>query len=181
MASLIESKDADLKETSMKNSELEKQITLAQNEKEEFEKAARGLKSDMQKVDRIFQVMKRDLAAKSSMLGSIESKKMELVEEMKSLQRYLADQDEIQKELRQTLQVKIENVRELLEQKTFLEDEVKGMRETCGRLEKELEVVTEKKIHVEEECQSIKRYDGYFKYPFYIICFQLLFWNHELF
>ena len=115
---LLSSKNTDLEERSLKlqdrivykeselsivveeKSSLEKQLEAASEEKNEFENAVVLLKNDMQKVNFIFQVMKKDLASKSSMLLTIDKKKQELLQEMKDLQDFLSDQSHMQEELR---------------------------------------------------------------------------------
>ena len=96
----VASKDDQIHSLVKEKEELKTAVNVATIEKTEFENAARALKSDMQKIDLIFQVMKRDLASKSSMLQHIDAKKIELVKEMKDLQQYLVEQDKIEHQLR---------------------------------------------------------------------------------
>lgn len=79
---------------------LKKQLEAANDEKIEFENAVVCLKQDMQKVNLLFHVMKKDLASKSSMLQAIDAKKIELLREMKDLQDYMSEQSKVQEELR---------------------------------------------------------------------------------
>ena len=79
---------------------LENKLLTAGEEKLEFEKAVMLLKKDMQKVNLIFHVMKKDLESKSSMLEAIDAKKVELLKQMKDLQDYMSQQSQVQEELR---------------------------------------------------------------------------------
>ena len=99
----LASRDDQIHSLVNEKEDLKTAVNVATIEKTEFENAARALKTDMQKIDLIFQVMKRDLASKSSMLQNIDAKKIELVKEMKDLQQYLVEQDKIQNQLRYVL------------------------------------------------------------------------------
>ena len=96
----VEAKESDLLRIVEEKATLEKQLEAANDERVEFERAASSLKNDMQKVNLIFEVMKKDLASKSSMLLAIDQKKQKLVMEMKDLHDYMSDQSQLQDELR---------------------------------------------------------------------------------
>ena len=96
----VKTKEEDLTSIVEEKASLEKQLEAANEEKIEFERAVIVLKNDMQKVNLIFHVMKKDLASKSSMLQAIDEKKEELLKEMKDLQDYMSEQSQVQEELR---------------------------------------------------------------------------------
>ena len=157
MNSVVEMRDLEVERLAKEKTDLETQLDLARNEKTEIENAAGKLKSDMQIVNRIFQVMKRDLAAKSLMLQNIDSKKLELVEGMRDLQTYLIDQDKVQSDLRCALDEKIEIIRELVGQKNELSDDVKKLTARYECLENEMHQVMLERDNATEECKEVKR------------------------
>jgi len=153
----IVNKESELTIVVEEKTSLEKQLEAANEEKSEFENAVVLLKNDMQKVNLIFQVMKKDLASKSSMLLTIDKKKEELLQEMKDLQDFLSNQSHMQEELRATLQQKIGIIEELSCQKEKLAEEVRLLEYQCLSLKAEVDSAVKAKEVIELDSQNTKR------------------------
>ncbi|XP_065055170.1 myosin-3-like [Rhopilema esculentum] len=135
---------------------LKKNLEAANEEKAEFESAALALKNDMQKVNMIFHIMKKDLASKSSLLQTIDAKKMELINEMKDLQEYMSEQGRVQNELRDALKNKIETVRFLTEGKEALTVEVEQLKTKYKTMQEDLDNAVRAKEGLERDSEALQ-------------------------
>ena len=137
--------------------ELQQTLDIAKEEKKEFENATQALRDDMQKVDRVFHVMKRELAKKSAQLLDISEKKEAVLKEIASLQDYLLEQEATQKQLNMQLQEKQQLLIDLEREKSDLNDVVKNLNLKSNALEVKLERFKEENSRLEKEYQEINR------------------------
>lgn len=136
---------------------LKENLDVANKERLACDNAIHTLRLDLEKVDRRFKLMKRELAAKSSQLDETTRQKDAFVGEMRALREGLEDQVASGCAVKEELAQKEKLVEEFQEVKDALEKEIGGMTQQLDYSRSEITKVVKERDEIQERLQTAVR------------------------
>ncbi|KAL9981812.1 hypothetical protein ACROYT_G010567 [Oculina patagonica] len=136
---------------------LAENLDVASKERLACDNAIHTLKLDLEKVDRRFKLMKRELTAKKSQLEETTQQKDVFVSELRALREGFENQVALGCAVKEELAHKEKLVEEFLEVKDSLEKEIASLTEQLEFLRDEITKVDKEKDEVQEQLQTAVR------------------------
>lgn len=132
-------------------------LEVANEERAACDNAIQMLKLDLEKVDRRFKLMKRELAAKKSQLEETTQQKDGFVGELRALREGFENQVSLSCAAREELAQKEKLIEEFQEVKDALEKEIAGLTRQLGYSQDEISRADKERNEIQEKLQCVVR------------------------
>ncbi|XP_048581882.1 golgin subfamily A member 3-like isoform X2 [Nematostella vectensis] len=144
----------EIKRLQSEKRELEMQLKEAEDERTAFDGAVQMLKLELEKVERRFKFMKRELLTKTQQLEEVSEQKNNLLHEMGVVRTEIADHVTILEDLRITLQERNGTIEGLKADRLRLEEELRALSDRLRCAQTSCAVAEQERSELHEQLQT---------------------------